>query len=230
MMKIGGLQKVSLIEYPGKICAIIFFQGCNFRCPYCHNPELVNPELYTTCMDEDAVYEFLKKRKGKLDAVSITGGEPTIQQDLVTFLKIIKGLGYFIKLDTNGSNPEFMSTIIGKKLVNYIAMDVKGPLQKYKTLTRSQVEEDGIQRSINIIMQSEIPYEFRTTLVKSQLDRDDIFEVGKLIKKARLYILQQFIASKTLDQNYMHELTYTREELEVIKEKLMDTIDSVVVR
>jgi len=229
-MKIGGLQKVSLIDYPGKICAIIFSQGCNFRCPYCHNPELVDPDIYGECQSEEGVFSFLKKRRGKLDAVTITGGEPTIQHDLEAFVKKIRTLGYLVKIDTNGSNPEVMNNLIKKKLVDYIAMDIKGPIQKYGTLTRSQVVEEKIQQSIASIMISGIPYEFRTTIVKSQLNLDDLLTIGKLIKNARLYVLQQFIASKTLDLSYIHEVTYSQLELEAMKQKLMKDIPDVMVR
>jgi pyruvate formate lyase activating enzyme len=229
-MKIGGLQKVSLIEYPGKISAIIFTQGCNFRCPYCHNPELVDPDLYGECQSKESLFSFLEKRKGKLDAVSITGGEPTIQQDLIALIEHVKKLGFLVKIDTNGSNPEVMKLIIGRKLIDYIAMDVKGPLGKYKVLTRSQIDEDLIQQSIAMIMASGIPYEFRTTVLKSQLDENDLLEMGKLIRNARLYVFQQFVASKTLDQNYAHETTYSLEELNAIKEKLTKDVHSVMIR
>ena len=230
MMKIGGLQKVSLIDYPGKICAIVFTLGCNFRCPYCHNPELVDPHIYRECQSEEDFFSFLDKRKGILDAVSITGGEPTIQQNLIPFIKRIRKLGYDVKIDTNGSNPEVMNNIIKDKLVDYIAMDVKGPLWKYKELTQSQIDKDNIWQSIEMISDSGIPYEFRTTLLKSQLSEEDILETGKLIKNTNLYVLQQFVASKTLDQRYMQEATYNREELEVLKEKLLQDIHSVMIR
>jgi len=229
-MKIGALQKISLIDYPGKLCAIVFTQGCNFRCPYCHNPELVDPGLYDECQSEDAVFAFLEKRKGKLDAVSITGGEPTIQKNVITFIEHIKNSGYSVKIDTNGSNPKIIKNIIDRELIDYIAMDVKGPLRKYKALTKSQVDEDKIQQSMSLIMASGIPYEFRTTVLKSQLDKNDILEIGKLIKNASLYVLQNFVASKTLDECYVHELTYSREELEYLKEKLLEDIHSVKIR
>lgn len=229
-MKIGGLQKVSLIDYPGKLCAIVFTLGCNFRCPYCHNPELVDPHLYRECQSEEDLFAFLDKRKGKLDAVSITGGEPTIQRDLMTFIKRIKELGYHIKVDTNGSNPQVINKITQDKLVDYIAMDVKGPLGKYKELTQSQIDKNEILQSIEIIMNSGIPYEFRTTILKSQLSEEDILETGNLIKNANLYVLQQFVASKILDNSYIKEATYNREELEVLKEELLKDISSVMIR
>lgn len=228
-MNIGGLQRVSLIEYPGKICAIIFTQGCNFRCPYCHNPELVDPNLYRECLSEEAIFSFLKKRKGRLDAVCITGGEPTIQQDLIAFVKHVKNLGYLVKIDTNGSNPEVLKNIVFGKLVDYIAMDIKAPLNKYKTVTRSEIDEGKIQQSIELVRTSGIPYEFRTTVLKSQLDESDLLDIVKLIENAHLYVLQQFVASKTLDKLYNNEKTYTREELEAMKEKMMKNVYSVKV-
>jgi pyruvate formate lyase activating enzyme len=229
-MRIGGLQKVSLIDYPGKICAIVFTQGCNFRCPYCHNPELVDPNLFGECESEDGFLSFLEKRKGKIDAVSITGGEPTIQQDLIAFVRRVKSIGYFVKIDTNGSSPEVMHKIIDGKLIDYIAMDIKAPLKKYKAVTQSNIDDNKILKSIEMIMTSGIPYEFRTTLLKSKLTAGDILEIGKIIKNASLYVLQSFVASKTLDQSCLSEATYSLEEMEVLKEKLLQDINSVIIR
>lgn len=229
-MRIGGLQKVSLIDYPGKVCAVVFTQGCNFRCPYCHNPELVDPDLFGVCESEDLLMSFLEKRKGKLDAVSITGGEPTIQEDLIEFVRRVKNMGYFVKIDTNGSTPDVIQSIIDAKLVDYIAMDVKGPLNKYRMLTQSNVDENEIRRSIAMIMASGIPYEFRTTVLKSRLSQKDIMGIGKAIKNADLYVLQQFVASKTLDQNCIHETTYNREVLEALKKKLLEDVHSIMIR
>ena len=229
-MRIGGLQKVSLIDYPGKICATVFTQGCNFRCPYCHNPELVDPDLFGECESEDGLMSFLNKRKGKLDAVSITGGEPTIQQDLIAFVRRVKNIGYFVKIDTNGSNPEVMHEIIDEKLIDYIAMDIKAPLKKYKKVTQSNIDDSKILQSIEMIITSGIPYEFRTTLLKSRLTEGDILEIGKIIKNASLYVLQSFVASKTLDQSCLSEATYSLEEMEVMKEKLLQDINSVIIR
>ena len=133
-MKIGGLQKVSLIDYPGMISAIIFSQGCNFRCSYCHNPGLVDPDLFQPCMKEKDVLDFLQTRRGKLDAVAITGGEPTIQNNLMPFIKQIKKMGFAVKLDTNGSKPQVIKALLSEKLLDYIAMDIKAPLEKYEKI------------------------------------------------------------------------------------------------
>jgi pyruvate formate lyase activating enzyme len=229
-MKIGGLQKVSLIDYPGMICATIFTQGCNFRCPYCHNPELVDPNLFVECQSEDTVISFLEKRTGKLDAVSITGGEPTIQEDLIAFVKSVRNIGYFVKIDTNGSKPEVLDRIIKGKLVDYIAMDIKGPLEKYKELSQSQIDANLICKSIELVMSSGIPYEFRTTVLKSILSEEDILKIGKLIKNSSLYVLQKFVPSKILDQNYIHQRTYNMGELEAIKQKLFEDIKLIMIR
>ena len=228
-MIFGGFQKFSLIDYPNKICAILFTQGCNFRCPYCHNPELITFKPRNP-IGEDELISFLEKRRGKLDAVSITGGEPTLQPDLIDFLKKIKDMDYLIKLDSNGSHPEILKKIIEEGMVDYLAMDVKGPLKKYKEIIHSNVDTDKIKESISLIMNSGLDYEFRTTVVKSQLSPEDIVEIGKTIKNARLYILQKFIPSKTLDSDFLNEKTYSDEEFKLFKESLEDYTDRCVVR
>ena len=229
-MRIGGFQKFSLIDYPGKICAIVFTQGCNFRCPYCHNPELVKPSLFGKTIPEEEIFSFLEKRKGKLDAVEITGGEPTLQKDLVDFIRRIKEIGYLVKLDTNGSNPEILLEIINHGLVDYIAMDIKAPLEKYKEVIHSVINPEKIKRSIRTIMSSNIRYEFRTTVVKSQLSKEDIINIGKLIEGAELYILQKFISSKTLDPNFLNEKTYSDKEFKTLKKELERFVFKCLVR
>ncbi|MDD5525631.1 MAG: anaerobic ribonucleoside-triphosphate reductase activating protein, partial [Smithella sp.] len=146
-MKIGGLQKVSLIDYPGLICGIVFLQGCNFKCPYCHNPELVDPKLFKPGIRENEVLEFLNTRKGKLDAISITGGEPTIQEDLTSFIKQIKKMGFAVKLDTNGSQPKVIKNLLAEKRLDFIAMDIKAPLEKYRNIVNTQVNTESIKES-----------------------------------------------------------------------------------
>ncbi len=219
-----------MIEYPGKIGAIAFTQGCNFRCPYCHNPELVDPDLYRECLSEEGVLSFLEKRKGKLDALTITGGEPTIQVDLLDFIKGVRNIGYLIKLDTNGSCPEVLERLISGRLVDYIAMDIKGPLHKYRTVTRSMIDEDKIRQSIEIIMKSGMPYEFRTTVPKRLLDVDDLLEMGLLLKNAGCYILQQFIPTRTLDKQFLKCEAYSQEEMESFRDKLKKDVPVVRLR
>jgi pyruvate formate lyase activating enzyme len=229
-MKIGGFQKVSLIDYPGMICATVFTQGCNFRCPYCHNPELVDPTLFGECQNEDAIIAFLEKRRGKLEAVSITGGEPTLQQDLIAFVKRVRKLKYAVKLDTNGSHPEILQKMVEGGLVDYFAMDIKGPLGKYEALSQVKIDEQSISKSISLIMSSGIPCEFRTTVLKSRLSEQDILEIGHLIKGAGLYVLQEFVPSKTLDRSYIYPDAYDQEELESIKRKLQQSVKRVMIR
>ncbi|MGC8596077.1 MAG: anaerobic ribonucleoside-triphosphate reductase activating protein [Candidatus Kryptoniota bacterium] len=216
-MKIGALQKFSLIDYPGKISAIVFTQGCNFRCPYCHNPELVDPELFDEPFAEDKIFSFLQTRIGKLDAVVITGGEPTIQKDLIGFIENIKSHGFLVKIDSNGSQPQVLRELVRSRLVDYIAMDVKSPLEKYAEVVRTVVDDEKIEESIGIIMDSEIDYEFRTTVPKSFLSKDDIIEIAKLIKGARLYVIQTFVAEKTLDRSFVNLMSYSEQELQTIK-------------
>jgi len=229
-MNIGGLQKVSLIDYPGKICAILFAQGCNFRCPYCHNPELVDPAQYIECIPEDEIFPFLEKRRGKLDAVSITGGEPTIQPDLIEFIERIREINYLIKIDTNGSFPDVLEKLIDRKLADYIAMDVKAPQERYRETVRSNVDPDRIRLSIEMIMNSGIEYEFRTTVVKSLLDKEDLQKIGNEIRDARLYILQRFVPSKTLDERFLKETTYSDEDFKAMMKMLKDCVRRVVAR
>ena len=229
-MKIGGLQKFSLIDYPGGICAIVFTQECNFRCPYCHNPELSNPDLYEECIPEEKIFAFLEKRKGKLDAVSITGGEPTLQPDLIDFIRKIKDRGYLIKIDTNGTRPEVLKTLIEDKLIDYIAMDVKAPLEKYRKITRSKINTELIGQSIKFIKKSNIQHEFRTTVVKSQLKEDDLISISRLVKNAHLYVLQKFIPSKTMDPKFLNEKTYSDDEFDQFLKKIKKQVRSVIVR
>jgi pyruvate formate lyase activating enzyme len=229
-MKIGGLQRVSLIDYPGLICAIIFLQGCNFKCSYCHNPELVDPSLFRSSIKEIDVMEFLGTRKGKLDAVTITGGEPTIQHKLPDFIRQIKKIGFAVKLDTNGSRPEVIKDLIAEKLLDYIAMDIKAPLDKYKEVVNTNVDQDSIKESIKLILKAKIPYEFRTTVVQSQLEENDILQIGKMIAGAGRYVLQNFVPSKTLDKRFLKEKSFSHEKMQQIKNRLAQQIGSVSIR
>ena len=210
-MKIGGLQRISLIDYPKELSAIIFTKGCNFRCPYCHNPELVVGSA--NIINTDIVLDFLKNRVGKLSAVSITGGEPTLHSDLPEFIKQIKSMEYKIKLDTNGTNPGMLKQIINDKIVDYVAMDVKAPLDKYSTVVGVEVDIANIVESINIIKESDIDYEYRTTVVESCLVKEDIISIAEMIKGAKIYYLQRFIPSKTLDSSFLNKKAYNDEDL-----------------
>lgn len=179
-MKIGGLVKFTLIDFPGKPAAIVFTQGCNFRCRYCHNPELVYPHLFESSMPEEEVWAFLKRRQGTLEGVVVSGGEPTLQEDLVRFMGDLKALGYKTKLDTNGTRPEVLRELIDKKLVDYIAMDLKAPFEKYVDITGVEANSAVLQQSMDLIRQSGLEYQFRTTYDKDVLTDDDIATLSQL--------------------------------------------------
>lgn len=229
-MKIGGLQKVSLIDYPGKICATVFGQGCNFACPYCHNPELVDPGLYNACIAEENIFDYLEKRRGRLEAVTITGGEPTIQPDIIQFAREIRDMGYLVKIDTNGSRPEVLEQLLRKKLVDYVAMDIKAPLNKYDDTTRTPGSNQMIRQSIEIVMSSGIDYEFRTTVVKSQLNKADLLAIGRLIKEASLYVLQRYVPAKPLEKCFSDETTLSQEEFSAIGKIMARSIKKIIIR
>lgn len=194
-MRIGGLQKLSLIDYPGKLSCIVFTVGCNLRCPYCYNPDLVNG----TCpiYPEETVFEFLENRRKLLDAVVITGGEPTLQPGLLGFSGRIKDMGLLVGLETNGTNPGVLQGLISKKLMDYVAMDIKAPLERYTEVTRAEVDTEKIRESIGVIMDSNVEYEFRTTCYP-ELEEKDFLQIFKLIEGAKKYALQQFSSEKTL--------------------------------
>lgn len=181
-MKIGGLIKFTLIDYPGRVAAVVFTQGCNFRCRYCHNPELVYPHLLLDPMQEEEVMSFLRRRKGTLEGLVITGGEPTLHDDLLRFMADVKAMGYFIKLDTNGTKPDVIQEAVDKKLVDYIAMDLKAPLEKYSLITGVEFDPKVLRRSMDIIRASGLPYEFRTTYDKEVLTDQDIQAVSDSVQ------------------------------------------------
>ena len=229
-MRIGGLQEASLIDYPGKICCIIFTRGCNFRCPYCHNPELVESSRYGELLNEDDFFSFLKRREGKLDAVSVTGGEPTLQPDLTDFLKRVKKKGFAVKLDSNGSDPEKLKELLEQGLVDYAAMDVKAPLEAYERVVKAPVNAKTIRESIQIIKNIAPDYEFRTTWVRELLKPEDILEIAKEIKGAKNYFLQNFVSSKTLSTEAESYTTFSEEDLEKIRPKLEKLVEKLNVR
>ena len=230
-MIIGGFQRFSLIDYPAKICAIVFTQGCNFRCPYCHNPELVETKQSESfALKEKEILSFLDGRRGKLHAVTITGGEPLLHSDLPAFLSAIKGLGYLVKLDTNGSFPSRLEGIIQSKLVDYVAMDIKTSLEKYHHLIKKKIDTSKILDSIRLIMDSGLDYEFRTTVVKTLFEKDDFYKIGQIIKNARLYVLQKFVPSKTLDDTFLNMKGCTDEDLDCFKEIMEGFVQKCIVR
>jgi len=222
-MLIGGLQKTTLIDYPGKVACTVFLAGCNFRCPWCYSSELVLPEKIKKQprIFEKEFFKFLRGKKGLLDGVVVCGGEPTINKDLPDFIRKMRKLGFLVKLDTNGSNPEMLKELITKKLVDYIAMDVKAPLglnfqvpsTKYQKATGVKVDLEKIKKSIEIVKNSRIDYEFRSTIVPGIHTKKDIIQMAKDIGPARAYFLQNFRPEKTLNPEFKKLKPYPKEYL-----------------
>ena len=217
-MNIAAIQPFSLSDYPGKLAAIAFCRGCNFQCPYCHNPELLptDPPIPNQPIQ---IWEFLEARQGKLDAVVISGGEPTLQADaLIPLAQKIKNMGFQIKLDTNGTHPSVLSQLLKQELLDYIAMDIKGPPNKYPQITAVDCDWNAISESIAIIMHSDIDHEFRTTIANPLLTPQDIETCAKTIQGAAHYILQPY---KRLDPPTPESLnlsTPTKQELETSRQ------------
>lgn len=237
-MLIGGLQKMTLIDYPGKIAATVFLVGCNFRCPYCHNPELVDPELARLVgrrvegqpqIKESELLGFLDERVGFLDGVCITGGEPTIHSDLLIFIQNIKKRGFLVKLDTNGSNPEMLENLVKNDLVDFIAMDIKTSILKYNKLN-AENKISQVQRSINIIKDSKKDYEFRTTVVPKIVDEEDIKEIAQWLNGVKKIVLQQFRPGKVLDSSFENTKPYPVQDLKKMVKILKPHIEVVGLR
>jgi pyruvate formate lyase activating enzyme len=229
-MLIGGVEKTSLLDYPEKLTAVVFTIGCNFRCGYCHNPELVKLKEDSKTLDEADFFAYLEKRKGLLDAVTITGGEPTLQTDLYEFIKKIKDMGYLVKLDTNGTNPEILEKLLAENLLDYIAMDIKNSIENYNKVVRNFITQEKILKSISLIMNSGVDYEFRTTVLKCLISIEDFEKIGETIKGAKKYFIQKFIPTKILNENLMNEINYTNEEFENIKTKMEKYVNFVSIR
>jgi pyruvate formate lyase activating enzyme len=219
-MKIGGFQKTSLLDYPERISAIIWTMGCNFRCPFCYNKQIVLGDAEE--MPEKEILSFLEKRKGLLEGLVITGGEPLLQEDIAAFTEKVKKLGYPVKIDTNGTYPEKLKELIDKKLVDYVAMDVKAPKNKYNQLTGVKTDISKIEKSIEIIKADAPDYEFRTTFAPELLKKEDIIEIAKWLDGAKLFYLQQFknnspLMSSKLDNVVPYSKEYLNETLNEIK-------------
>jgi pyruvate formate lyase activating enzyme len=232
-MNIGGLLKNSMIDYPGKLSCGIFLAGCNFDCPYCHNPDLVSGcSRRTAEFDPESVYRFIENRKGFLDGIVISGGEPTLQADLFDLCRSIKEMGYPVKLDTNGSRPRVLKRLIAEGLVDYIAMDLKTDPVKYATYIQSSCNVDAILSSIDIIMDSAVAYEFRTTCVKPIVTAQTIGNICRLIEGASVYTLQRFHKSDMLHPEFFKETNYeyTDDGLMQLKAVAEPWVNQVVVQ
>lgn len=228
-MKIVGFQKTTLLDYPHKIAATVFTGGCNMRCPFCHNPELIHTNQ-KSILSEEEFFEFIARRKKFLDAICISGGEPTQQPDLEEFIVRIKSMGYLVKLDTNGSAPSRLRSMIDEKLIDYVAMDIKNSPQKYSMTmgVKSSKLLEEIQKSVKILLESSIPYEFRTTVVKEFHESQDFYEIGKWIEGARAYYLQNFEDNGKVLQSGLHPVS--QEELIAFKDIALQYVNTVEIR
>lgn len=228
-MKIHGLNKTTLLDYPGRVAATIFTGGCNFRCPFCHNGELVRqPDLFPMIAEEE-VLAFLRKRKGVLSGVCITGGEPTLQPDLAAFIGKIKDIGLAVKLDTNGYRPEVLKELLQKGLLDYVAMDIKNSLGKYAlTAGCPKLDTAPVEESVRLIRESGAEYEFRTTVVKELHDASDFAQIGEWLSSARAYFLQAYRDNENVIQRGF--TSYTKEELEAFLPALRERIEKVELR
>ncbi len=226
-MIISGLQKTTLLDYPNRVAATIFLGGCNMRCPFCQNYSLLEHPCCNFKPEE--ILAFLEKRKEILDGVCISGGEPTLHQELPEFLSQIKHLGYDIKLDSNGSKPQVLQSLIEQRLVDYVAMDVKGPLTSYSRFCGGDfADTEAVFHSINLLKSNRIPYEFRTTVAKGLHSREDILALGNLLEHSQTLYLQNFIPSNDVPDKTLQ--SFTLEELAQMKELLHPFIFHVHIR
>lgn len=200
-MKLGGLLKFSTIDYPNYLSCVIFTQGCNWRCPFCHNPDLITLKK-SSILNDNKLFEFLKSRDGFLEAIVISGGEPTVQKNLVLFIEKLKKFNYKIKLDTNGSNVDVVKQLIEKKLIDYFAIDIKTSISKYKKSTGGFKYPENLEKTIDLMETENINFELRTTVVPTLVDENDIEEIGKIFGGRRKFVLQEFRNLITLSNEF----------------------------
>jgi pyruvate formate lyase activating enzyme len=230
---LGGLQKLTLIDYPGHIAATVFTVGCNFRCPFCHNPELVisNFQFPISNIMERDFFDFLKQRKGKLEGICITGGEPTIQPDIVEFIGKIKNLDYEVKLDTNGTRPDVLRVLFLEKLLDFVAMDIKNSPEKYSQTTNSKADIERIKLSADLIRNSGVDYEFRTTVVPGLHNVEDFEKIGKWLEGSKKYVLQAFEdKGKVIDPRLVKKTKGKKIDLEKIEKNIEKYFGKVEIR
>jgi pyruvate formate lyase activating enzyme len=232
MIKIGGLQKLTLIDFPGRLAATVFLTGCNFRCPWCYSAELVLPEKIKNQpkISEKEFFKFLKERKKLIEGVVLCGGEPTTSKGLIPLIKKIKKMGFLVKLDTNGSDPALLKKLIDKKLIDYVAMDIKAPKEKYSEVAGTKVDVKKIQKSIDILKEGKVDYEFRSTIVPSIHTKEDILSMAKWISGAKRYFLQNFLPEKTIDPKFEKIKPYPQELLLEIQKAISPFFEICQVR
>jgi len=229
VVEVKGLEKFASKDFPGHISSTVFVGGCNFRCPFCHNADLVlNPGQLPT-LDLNLFLSYLDSRKGWLDGLCLSGGEPLLHEDIEVLARVIKDRGFLVKIDTNGSFPERLEYLIAQGLVDWIAMDIKGPLAKYQDIVRVEVETGKIERSVELIRGSNLPYIFRTTVVPGLIGEEELLEVAEWLNGSRCYQLQQFVPQNTVDPDYMKLEPYPAEEIKRWAEELRPYFQKVLV-
>ena len=228
-MNISGIQKLTLLDFPGKLACTVFTSGCNFRCPFCHNASLVLPGM-SDHIDEQEVFSFLKKREGILEGVCITGGEPCLQPDLEAFIGKVRDIGFAVKLDTNGSFPEKLSSLLEKGLLDYVAMDIKTSKERYSEVCGVQNEKllENVQKSVEILKSSSVPHEFRTTTARELQTKEDFEKIGRWLSGEKRYFIQQYEASGELVGDEM--TPYEKEELTEFAKVMKNFVENVEIR
>ncbi len=232
-MQIIGINTLTLLDFPKKTACIIFTPGCNFRCGFCYNDEYVLPEKLknyeSNMIPEEAFFNFLETRKGLLDGVVISGGEPTLQNDLIAFIKKIRKKGFLVKLDSNGTNPAVLAKIIKEKLVEYIAMDIKANPENYAEIVGAEVDFAKIKESRDLIMGAEIDYEFRTTIIKELHTPEVLQGIANFVKGAKKYSLQNFEKKNVLNKNFLNYTSFKKAELQPLANIFRDSVKEVIV-
>lgn len=233
-MLIGGIQEFTTLDFPGRLATVVFTAGCNFRCGYCHNPQFVDEEqVKNTIADnipEEVFFKFLEKRKGKLDGVCISGGEPTLHSDLVDFAFKIKQAGFLVKLDTNGTKPAVLEKMITGKLVDFFAMDIKTSMERYQEIIKTGFSADDIKKSKEIIQNSGLPYEFRTTAVKGMHTKEVFEEIGEWLSGSETYFIQNFRNKKVLTEDYAKKEGFSEKELREFKTLMQKYVKNCGIR
>ena len=228
-MQISGFQKMTLLDFPGRVACTVFTAGCNMRCPFCHNAALVTHIDNSVSFSEEEILDYLKKRKGLLDGACITGGEPLLQADIEDFIAKIKAIGYAVKLDTNGTFPKKLMSLVDKGLVDYVALDIKNCKEKYAaTAGMSALDIDAVEQSVAFLLEGKVDFEFRTTIVKELHTVDDIAAIGEWIKGAPRYFLQNFVDSGDLICSDMSAVS--RDELCKMQQKAQEFVVNTEIR
>jgi pyruvate formate lyase activating enzyme len=216
VVEIKGIEKFSSRDFPGHISSTVFLGGCTFRCPYCHNSQLVLEPEAIPSMSADWFLSYLDGRKGWLEAICFTGGEPLLHEDLEDLIRIVRERGLLVKLDTNGSFPDRLEALLALGLLDWVAMDIKAPLERYRDVTRSAIDVEKIVRSVDLLRGSGIRHHFRTTVVPGLIGLDDIVKIGEWLRGGDRYLIQQFVPQSTIDPAYLEVKPFRRAELEEI--------------